>query len=108
MFKVPLVAVPNQEIAFNADGAYWQLHIYQAISHMYADVSRDGVKLIDGVGCYGGIALLPYKHLYMPNFGNFIFDSDADWTMFGDSCELYYLTLEELTEYRALEQAALA
>lgn len=102
MFQVPLSPLPNQTIAFNVDGAYWQLHIYQAVTQVYADVSRNGTPLITGVRCFSGIGLLPYKHLHLPNFGNFIFDSDVDWTKFGISTSLYYLTLPELTAYQAL------
>lgn len=106
MQKVPLTAVPNQTIDFPADGAYWSLHIYQAKSRVYADVARGGVTLISGVRCLSGIGLLPYKHLYLPNFGNFIFDTDADWSEFNNSCNLYYLTLAEFLEYKALLDGA--
>jgi hypothetical protein len=99
MQVVPLTAVANQTIDFNADGAYWTIHIYQAKTQVYADIKRSGTLLMSGIRCLGGIPLLPYKHMYLPTFGNFIFDTDADWTLFEDSCNLYYLTLDELTEY---------
>lgn len=102
MYPVPLTAVPNQTISFNVDGAYWSLHIYQAKTMVYADITRGGTLLISGVRCLGGIGLLPYKHLYLPDFGNFVFDSDADWSEFQNSCNLYYLTLAEFQEYKAL------
>jgi len=104
MNKIPLSTLPNQELAFNLDGAYWRLHIYQAVSLMYVDISRNGEKLIDGVRCFGGVGLLPYKHLYLPNFGNFIFDSDADYTNFGNTCQLYYLNLAEYKSFLSMEQ----
>lgn len=107
MNKIPLSTLPNQQLAFNLDGAYWHLHIYQAVSRMYMDISRNGVKLIDGVRCFGGIGLMPYKHLHLPSFGNFIFDSDADYTNFGNTCQLYYLTLEEYNQFIALGKADL-
>lgn len=105
MFQVPLSPLPNQTIAFNVDGAYWQIHVYQAISQVYADISRNGTILISGVRCFNGIGLLPYKHLYLPNFGNFIFDSDVDWTNFGSSCSLYYLTNTEYATFQSLMAA---
>jgi hypothetical protein len=101
MDLIPLAAVPNQSVAFNVDGAYWQIHIFQAVDKMHADVTRNGTSLINGTGCFGGIALLPYDHLFDPTFGNFIFDVDADWTEFGTACKLYYLNKTELAQYNS-------
>ena len=105
MYKVPLTALPKQSIAFNVDGAYWQLTVFQAAVHVCVDISRDGSPVIQGLLCFGGIPLLPYKHMHLPNFGNFVFDADVDWTEFGTSCNLYYLTLQEFTDYQALVAA---
>ena len=102
MFKVPLVNLPNQSIALNVDGAYWQLHISQATSYMYAAVTRDGIELIRGVRCLGGFGLMPYRHMYEPNFGNFVFDGDADWTRFNIDINLFYMTNSEWSEYQSL------
>jgi len=106
MFQIPLSALPNQSISFNLDGAYWQLRVFQAVNSMCADISRDGVPIVTGVRCYGGVALMQYPHMYQPNFGNFIFDSDADWTNFGTSCNLYYLQCGELEQFSELVLAA--
>lgn len=72
------------------------------------DISRNGELLISGVRCVGGVGLLPYEHLYLPNFGNFVFDSDADYTNFNNTCQLYYLPLEEYQEYIKLVKAGSA
>lgn len=105
MDLIPLTAVPNQSVAFNVDGAYWQVHLYQAVDKVYADVSRNSEVLITGVRCFGGVGLLPYDYMYMPNFGNFIFDGPVDWTTFGVSCRLYYLPLTEYQRYQTLAGA---
>jgi hypothetical protein len=102
MYKIPLTSIPNQSISFNLDGAYWQLHIYQAVSQMYADITRNSEVVIQGVRCLSGIGLMPYRYMHAPNFGNFIFDNDTDWTAFGNSCNLYYLTADEYSEYTDL------
>lgn len=102
MDLIPLAAVPNQSVAFNVDGAYWQIHIFQAVDKMYADVTRNGSVLITGTGCFGGIGILPYNYLVSPNFGNFIFDVDADWEQFGSACKLYYLTKPEIEQFNSL------
>lgn len=102
MDLIPLTSVPNQSIAFNVDGAYWQIHIYQAVNHMCADVTRNGVGIVNAIRCFGGMPLMPYAYMYAPDFGNFIFDKDADWTEFGAACKLYYLTAEEFGQFDAL------
>jgi hypothetical protein len=100
MYEVPLTALPNQSIAFNVDGAYWQVRVFQSINFMCADITRNGQAVITGVRCFGGIPLMPYPYMYEPNFGNFVFDSDADWTNFDSSCHLYYLTNAEFAEFQ--------
>lgn len=102
MFKIPLTSIPNQSISFNMDGAYWEVHVFQAIERMYIDITRNSQVVIQGSRCLGGIPLMPYRYMYAPLFGNFIFDSDADWTKFGNSCNLFYLTADEFTEYSKL------
>lgn len=96
MFQVPLSQVPNQSVAFNADGAYWQVRLYQSIDFMCADITRNGTPVITGVRCFGGIPLMPYPYMYLPSYGNFVFDSNADWTNFANSCNLYYMSQDEL------------
>lgn len=108
MLLVPLSQVANQSVSFNADGVLWTVHIYQAIYHMCADISKNNVKVLDGVRCFGGIPLMQYDYMWAPNLGNFAFDSDADYTNFGSSCNLYYLEQDELTEFLdALQQGVI-
>lgn len=102
MYEIPLNSVPNQSISFNVDGAYWQLHIYQSLQHMCADISINGVDVVSGIRCFAGIALMQYDYMYLPNYGNFIFDSDPDWTNFGTSCKLYYLQQSEFIQFKSL------
>lgn len=102
MYQVPLTNLPNQNIAFNIDGAYWQIHVYQSDKYMCADIKIDGAAVASGVRCFGGIPLLQYAYMYLPNLGNFVFDSDADYTNFGTSCNLFYLSQSELKEFNSL------
>jgi hypothetical protein len=99
MYAVPLIAIPNQSIDFNVDDAYWQLHVYQSINFVCADIMLNGNSVITGVRCFGGSPLMPYPYMYEPDYGNFIFDSDADWTNFGQSCNLYYLESSEFADF---------
>lgn len=106
MKTIPLVALPNQSVAFTVDGSYWQIRVYQALSMMYADVSRNDEVLIEGIRCLVGRPLLPYTYMYAPNFGNLIFDAPPDWEKFGDTCNLQYLSFDEYSEYKAMEVAS--
>lgn len=101
MYLIPLRPVANQEIAFNLDGAYWQLSIKQSISFMIATVTRNGEAIVTGQRCFGGSPLMPYRYMYMPDYGNFVFDADGDYTQFGGQCNLYYLTNAEYLQYEA-------
>jgi hypothetical protein len=100
MYIVPINAEPNQTIAFSIDGAYWSVHLYQSIDFMCADITINGVPTINGVRCFGGVGLMPYEYMYQPSYGNFVFDTDADWTNFGSSCNLYYLDNAEYTAFQ--------
>lgn len=101
MYRIPLNKTPNQTVSFNLDGAYWELYVYAAITHMCCDVKRNGVVLIQGVRCFGGIPLIPYKHL-QGIFGNFYFSDDADWEKFEGDVTLRYLTSAEVSEYNSM------
>jgi len=105
MNPIPLAATPNQSLTFNVDGAFWQLHVYQAINQMYMDITRNNVPVISGIRCLGGVGLMPYKYMYAPTYGNFIFDSDADFNLFGSACNLYYLNAAEYQSYKQMLKA---
>lgn len=102
MFAIPLNPVPNQTVSFNVDGAFWQVHVYQSISFMCADIIVNGTPVVTGVRCFGGIALLPYSYMTAPNFGNLIFDSDGDWSKFGTTCNLFYLEQPEFEQFELM------
>jgi len=101
MLLVPLAQVANQAVSFNTESALLSIHVYQAGKFVCADIARDGVPLFTGVRCFGGTKLLQYGYMTAPDFGNFVFDEDADWTNFGGSCNLYYLNKAEMVEFEA-------
>lgn len=102
MLSISLNPVPNQSVAFTADGAYWQAHIYQGASFMCADISINGTVVISGVRCFPGVALLPYSYMTAPDLGNLFFDSDVDWNGFGTTCNLYFLESDEVEQFETL------
>lgn len=103
MQQIPLSKVASQESSFSLDGAFWTIKVYPAINHMVAEISRNGTLLMSGIRCFGGIKLLPYEWMCSGGFGNFYFDEDADWENFGDygTCNLYYMTADEVATYEA-------
>lgn len=101
MLSIPITPDPNQSLSFNADGAYWQLRIYQAIESMCVDIKRNGVDIENGLRVYVGMPVLPYPYEYTPIFGNFVFDGEVDWTLFGSETNLFYLNAAELSEYQS-------
>ena len=100
MKVIPLSALPNQRVAFNVDGAFWQIHVYMALTSMCADITRNGENVINGIRCDKGLPLLPYGYMMEPNFGNFVFDSDVDWEKLGTECNLNYLSYDEFQAYK--------
>lgn len=101
MLLIPLSQFANQAVSFNADAVLWTIHVYQAGKFVCADIAINGEQVFTGVRCFGGTKLLQYRYMTAPNLGNFVFDEDADWTNFGGSCNLYYLSQEELAEFEA-------
>lgn len=102
MKLVPLAALPNQKLSFNADGIFWELRVYQAISHMCIDIKHDGIALPAGKRCVEGTLLIPHKYQRVGGLGNFIFNSFADWTKFGTDCLLYYVSDSEAKTFEGL------
>jgi len=105
MFLIPLAQVPNQALSFNADNSLWTIHVYQSAKFVCADIQIDGEPIFTGVRCFGGTKLLQYGYMTAPDLGNFVFDEDADWTNFGASCNLYYLSKAELAQFEAAMRA---
>jgi hypothetical protein len=103
MFLIPLTATPNQSLELNLDGAYWELHIFQAVNSLCANVTLNGTPLINGVRCYVGQGLMPYAYMHEPNYGNFVFDASPDWTQFGgNGCNLWYMTTSEYEQFKLM------
>lgn len=101
---IPLSNLPNQSFSFTVDGAYWEVHIYQAIDHMCTDITRNGESLVFGMRCLEGALLLPFSYLWNPGFGNMVFTTEPDWEKFGTTCLLYYLNNDEARQWENLTQ----
>ncbi len=100
MRQIPLSQVPAQSISFSADGSFWTINLYTSIRFVCADVIRDGTPIAQGVRCFAGVPLMPYAYMYAPKYGNFVFTADVDWSQFGGSCNLMYMSYSEFVEFQ--------
>jgi hypothetical protein len=98
MRLIPINATPTQSFTFPYNGYKYDFVFRDNGNFMSYDISIDDVEVVQGFPFVIGQLLLPYK--YMEVDGNFILSSEAgnegaDYTEFGDTQNLYYLTTDE-------------
>jgi len=101
MKTIDIAKNPNQQIGTTIDGVNYTLSFRTTARGMLlADISVDGVLLISGVRCAANALLIPYPHMtYGGNFFWLCTDAEyPDYTKFGDSHFLLYLTDAEIVE----------
>lgn len=103
MYTIPLLPKPNQQFAIVLDEIEWGLHIRVAQNTLIVSVYKDGELIIDSVRPGAFNFLLPYTYQYTDS-GNFIFatsnDEYPDYTKFGVTHFLIYVSKEELKGYK--------
>lgn len=101
MIDVGLAAVPNQALSVQLDDRAYTVGIHAANGAYAATVTRDGEAVVTGQRITPGTPLLPYRY---QESGNFLLtvENDAlpDYTQFGVTQFLVYLTADELAAYR--------
>lgn len=99
MLQIPIANLPNQRLSVRIDSVVYDFWIRAAGSLVLADVTRDGVTVIQGQRIVPGAALVPYRYL-LPENGNFyvLTEGEAypDFELFGISNFLLYVTADEL------------
>lgn len=102
MLLIPIVATPNQSFSALLDGERVVMRIKEANGVMVVDVSRAGVQVLLASRALTGEAIIPYHY---QERGNFMFltigDEMPDWSKFGISQQLVYLTAAEVSALRA-------
>lgn len=98
--RIPLAAVPNQELTIRLDNRRYVIAVRDVGGIMAVTITRDDVVLISGVRACAGSPLLPYFHL-VGMVGSFIFTTVAPgeipfYTAFGSTCFLVFATTEEI------------
>ena len=97
MKTLTITATPNQSFSARLDNSLFDIAIKTINDTACIDVSRDGVALIKGARITPGTPIFPYSYL---ETGNFLFttlnDDLPDYTKFGISQNIYYITAAEL------------
>lgn len=97
MEAISLQPIPNQELNVRLDGRRFGLRIKEAAGVMVADVSVDGVTILEAVRIVAGTPIIPYRYL---EAGNLLLLTDGgdlpDYAQFGVTQSLVYLSAAEI------------
>ncbi len=97
MNNLPLSATPNQSFSARLDSSVYDIAIKTVGGTACIDVTRDGVSVLKGQRLTPGVPVFAYDYLQT---GNFLFttlnDELPDYTKFGVSQMLYYITADEV------------
>lgn len=101
MKSLQLSANPNQSFSVRLDNSLYAIAIKTVNDTCCIDVSRDNVALLKAMRITPGTPILPYKYQQQ---GNLVFttigDDLPDYSKFGISQHLFYLTIEEVAGFQ--------
>lgn len=101
MRDIPITATANQKLTVTIDLTRFTVTLKAAVGCMTCTIEIDGVEVLTGSRVLAGEMLIPYR--YREN-GNFILmtedDALPDWTEFGSTQFLRYLTPDEMDAIR--------
>lgn len=102
VLQIPLAPIPNQSLSVNLDGNFYDISIKSTKTIVFVDMYRNDVALVLGARVVPGFPILNYRYL---ESGNFILgtlnQALPDYTQFGTSQSLFYLSQLELDAIRA-------
>ena len=98
MRTVPLDPVPNQSLTVTLGGHRWELRLKYARGSMVADLTRDGVVLVQGHRLAAGSPFPPYPYQQTGGMFWLVTDGEAepDYARFGVDQSLVYVAPGEL------------
>ena len=110
-YKISLLNQPNQELSFSFDDKQRYVVKLNALSTddsgygiMAATIDLNETRIISGVTVFPESLVIPYPYLEGDG-GNLIFTSIDDnniwYSLFNSSQNLYYLTADEVSEFRS-------
>ena len=98
MIQINLLKEPNQSFKFQVGGELYDIAIRTTRDATFISIGRDGVELFNSHILIPNQSIRRYN--YLVTGGNFVLSTQnnnlPDYTKFGDSQFLYYLTLDEL------------
>lgn len=87
----------NQSFTVNLDESLYDFNITATNGVMSVTISRDNIELVTNIRMCAGTPLLPYTYLMQGNFFLLTENDDyPDYTQFGNTQQLLYLTLAEV------------
>lgn len=102
MIEISLAAVPNQSFSVRLDDNLYDITIKETNGCMSATVARNNTIILSNTRLVAGFPVIPYLYLESGNFVVDTLDDDLpDWTKFGISQTLLYVSQAELSTIRA-------
>lgn len=104
MRNIPIIILPNQSFTTTINEVRYDVQLRDNDGFMTYDISINEGEPYTGNRFVIGQLMLPYK--YMEVDGNFILDTpveqEPDYTQFGGTQNLYWLTAEEAEVFRSV------
>lgn len=96
--------IPNQEFSTTINNIDMRIHIRYVSTEdsgiMLFNLQIGGEYVCPDVPCFANQKILPYPYMEQEAGGNFIFETENDeypnYENFGGSCNLYFVTQDEL------------
>lgn len=103
MQNIPIQALPSQSFSVPLDNNQWDFVIKSTNGAISVTISLNGVPVVSGMRAVAGIVILPDRY---QEAGNFVFITQSfqipDYTQFGTSQQLIYISAAELAQIRAM------
>lgn len=100
--QIQIDAVPNQSFSTRLDDSRYVITLKETRGCMSATIVRDEVVVVSNARIVAGTPILPYEYQEQGNFIILTEDGDLpDWTKFGISQSLHYLSVAEIEAINA-------
>lgn len=101
MQNLPIKALPNQRFSIVLDNNRWDIAIRDTNGTISVSMIRDGTALIENARAVAGMRIIPAQYQEAGNFTLTTQNGEIpDYTKFGVTQELIYLSATELAEIR--------
>lgn len=102
MRNIGIDPIPNQSFSIRLDNQRYDFVLKETRGVMSVSIARDDIQLLSNCRVCAGTPLLPYKFQEEGNFMLLTEDEDLpDWTQFGVTQSLVYLSIAEVEEILA-------